>query len=208
MLIDNKTRIREKAKELFICFGMRSVSMDDIANAIGISKKTLYQHYADKETLVADTIEKILETNNAHCQASREKAQNAIQESFLATETVSELMKKTNPVLLFDMQKYYPAAYRKFLKFKQDFLYNFIRSNIEWGIKDGLYREDINVTLVSSLRIESISLPFQQDFFARVNIDLASLQEEIFILFLYGIATPKGIRLINKYKEQRAKNKI
>ncbi len=208
MLIDNKTRIREKAKELFIRFGMRSVSMDDIANAIGISKKTLYQHYADKETLVADTIEMLLETNNAHCQASREKAENAIHESFLATETVSELMKKTNPVLLFDMQKYYPAAYRKFLKFKQDFLYNFIRSSIEWGIKDGLYREDINVTLVSSLRIESISLPFQQDFFARVNTDLASLQEEIFILFLYGIATPKGIRLINKYKEKRAKNKI
>lgn len=186
-------------------YGIRRVSMDHIAHAIGVSKKTLYQYYPDKESLVIDIIELILKSNNAACAASREKAKNAIHEGFLATDAVAEMMKRMNPVILFDMEKYYPAAYKKFIKFKHDFLYNFIRDSIEWGIKDGLFRDDINVTLISRFRIESISLIFQQEFYTTVKIDLAALQEEIFLFFLYGMATPKGIKLINKYKNQRAK---
>ncbi len=205
MIVDNKTRIREKAKELFMQLGMRRVSMDDIAAETGMSKKTLYQYYTDKETLVADTIEAMLESNHTNCEGCRERAKNAIHEGFLATAFVSEMMRRLNPVLLFDMQKYYPAAYRKFLKFKEDFLYKFIYHSIEWGIKDGLFRDDVDVALVSRLRIESINLPFQRNFYDAMKTDLGTLQKEIFILFLYGIATQKGTRMINKYRTEPIK---
>lgn len=205
IMVDNKARIREQAKELFMQLGMRRVSMDDIASATGMSKKTLYQYYTDKETLVADTIEMVMESNNANCEYCRQKAKNAIHEGFLATASVSEMMRRLNPVLMFDMQKYYPAAYRKFLKFKEDFLYHFISYSIEWGIKDGLFREDINVPLVTRLRLESINLPFQRNFYDAAKTDLDTLQKEIFILFLYGIATPKGTRMINKYRTEPIK---
>ncbi len=185
--------------------GMRRVSMDDIAASTGMSKKTLYQYYTDKETLVADTIGMILETNHANCENCRQKSKNAIHEGFLATASVSEMMRRLNPVLLFDMQKYYPAAYRKFLKFKEDFLYKFIYNSIEWGVKDGLFREDVDVALVSRLRVESINLPFQRNFYDAMKTDLGTLQKEIFILFLYGIATPKGTRMINKYRTEQIK---
>ena len=203
IVVDNKTRIKEKAKELFIQLGMRRVSMDDIANAMGMSKKTLYQYYPDKETLVAETVELILEANRANCEACRKGAKNAIHEGFLATGHVSAMMKKMNPVLLFDMQKYYPLAYRRFSKFKEDFLYRFIHNSIEWGIKEGLFREDLDINLVSRLRLESINLPFQRHFYDAIKTDLATLQKEIFLLFLYGIATPKGAKMIDKYKTEK-----
>ncbi|MCH5596545.1 TetR/AcrR family transcriptional regulator [Niabella ginsengisoli] len=155
--------------------------------------------------MVADTIEMILENNSTNCENCRQKAKNAIHEGFLATASVSEMMRRMNPVLLFDMQKYYPVAYRKFLKFKGEFLYNFIRYSLEWGVKDGLFREDIDVNFVSRLRLESINLPFQRSFYDAMDTDLGTLQEEIFILFLYGIATPKGTRMINKYRTEKQK---
>jgi len=179
--------------------------MDDIANAIGISKKTLYQYYSDKETLVADTIELALKSSSADCEFSRQKARNAIHEGFLASDTVEEMMKSMNPVFLFDMQKYYPGAYRKFLKFKEEFLYNYIYQNIERGVREGLFRNDINISLVSRLRIESINMPFMQNIYSEIKTDPGTLQREILILFLHGIATPKGIRMINKYKTEKIK---
>ncbi|GAB3415085.1 TetR/AcrR family transcriptional regulator [Niabella aquatica] len=205
MLIDNKTRIREKSRELFMQLGIRSVSMDDIANAIGMSKKTLYHYYTDKETLVADTIEMVLKISSSNCEYCRQKAHNAIHEGFLASDFVEEMMKSMNPALLFDMQKYYPAAYRKFLKFKEESLYNFICQNIEWGVRDGLFRDDINIHLVSRLRIEGINLPFQRKIYEEIKTDPGALQKEILILFLHAIATTKGTRMINKYKTEKLK---
>ncbi|WP_346237818.1 TetR/AcrR family transcriptional regulator [Niabella insulamsoli] len=205
IIIDNKARIREKAKELFIQLGLRRVSMDDIANSVGMSKKTLYQYYTDKETLVAETIEMILKSNSINCETCREKAKNAIHEGFLATASVSDMMRHMNPVLLLDMQKYYPLAYKKFLQFKEDFLYNFLRHSLEWGVRDGLFRKDIDVNFVSRLRLESIHLPFQLSFYDAMKTDLGTLQEEIFILYLYGIATPKGTKMINKYRIEKQK---
>lgn len=202
---DNRVRIREKARELFMQLGMRRVSMDDIAQSMGMSKKTLYLYYNDKKALVNEVIELVLERNASNCSSCRNGAKNAIKEGFLATSSVSEMLQDMNPVLLMDMQKYYPSAYRRFLKFKEDFLYNFIRQNIEWGIKDGLFRADVNADLVSRLRLESINLPFQRNFYEAVKADLGTLVREIFVLFMYGIATSKGAKLIDKYRSQNQK---
>ncbi|HOZ85151.1 MAG TPA: TetR/AcrR family transcriptional regulator [Niabella sp.] len=205
---DIKTRIREKAKELFMHYGIQRVSMSDIANANGISKKTLYQQYPDKENLVVEAIDVIIQGSNYSCECSRQNADNAIHESFLAVDDVTELLKKLNPVLLIDMQRYYPSAYKRFMDYKQQFLYNYIKSNLEWGIQDGLYRADINVKMISLFRIETIGIPFQKEFLDKAKLDLATVQKELFLFFLHGLATPKGIKHINKYNNQRAKQNI
>ncbi|MFT4094961.1 MAG: TetR/AcrR family transcriptional regulator [Niabella sp.] len=205
MAVDNKLRIGQKALELFMQYGIRSVSMDDIANALGSSKKTIYQYYKDKNELVSDVIESVL-LNNAHtCEDTRQKAENAVHEGFLAIENVRELMKSMNPVLMFDMRKYYPQAFKKFMQYKKQFLHKYIKENIEWGIKDGLFREDIPVELASLFRIESIDVPFIPELYENVKMDMATIQEHVFELFLYGLATPKGVKLINRYKKQRVK---
>ena len=204
-LFDTSARIRQKADELFMQYGLRSVSMDDIANGLGISKKTIYQYYADKDELVNAVLGNIIKNNQATCELDCNCAQNAVHEIFLAIDLVKELFRSMNPSLLFDMQKYYPGAYKMFSDHKNDFLYGMIRQNLLRGIREELYRDNLDVEVLARFRVESIVLPFMPDFHTKVNISLAEIEEELTIHFLYGLVSQKGYKLILKYQEERKK---
>src|SRR5829696_9202746 len=105
-----KERILVKAHELFNRYGIRSVSMDDIAAQLGMSKKTLYQYYADKEELVSGVFIAIIEGNKTRCLSDKKLADNAVHEVFLAFDMVQEMFSKMNPVVIFDLQKYHPSV--------------------------------------------------------------------------------------------------
>jgi len=203
--IETGIRIKEKAHVLFMQYGLRSVSMDDIAGNLGMSKKTIYQYYADKDELIEAVISDELLRSQQICEQDQQCSDNAIHEIFLALEMVVDMMKSMNPSLIYDMQKYHPKAFQKFQQHKNDYLYNVIRINMERGIREGLYREDINLDILSRFRVESIMLPFNPDFHTRVKYSLAKLEEELIIHFLYGLASPKGYKLIIKYQQERLK---
>lgn len=205
--IDTGIRIQQKAHGLFMQYGLRSVSMDDIAGNLGISKKTIYQYYADKDDLIAAVVNEELQRNELCCQADRKASDNAIHEVFLAMDMMLEMFQTMNPSLLYDMQKYHPKAFVRFLQHKNDFLYNVVKENIVRGINEELYRPDIKVDIISRYRIESMMLPFNPDFYTRVKYNLADIEEEIIIHYLFGLAASKGHRLILKYQQERLKNK-
>lgn len=202
---DNTERIRNKAHDLFMQFGLRSVSMDDIANALGISKKTIYQFYADKDELVNGVVMNIIRENQTACDFDRKSASNAVHEVFLAMDMVMEMFRSMNPSLLFDMQRYYPAAFQFFLQHKNDYLYGLIRANVERGMEEGYYRPEVKVDVISRFRVESIMLPFNPDFQSKVKYSLAEIQEELTYFFLYGLLSPKGYKLTLKYQQERNK---
>ena len=108
-----------------------------------------------------------------------------------------------NPAMLYDLEKYHPAGYRKFLEHKNKFLFDMIRRNLERGIKEELYRPEINVEIMTRYRLESMMLAFNTELFPPSKFNLAELQREIIEHFLYGLATLKGYKLILKYKQQR-----
>ena len=203
---DTGLRIKEKARDLFMQYGLRSVSMDDIAGNLGMSKKTIYQYYADKDELIVAVITKELEQNQANCERDRESSDNAVHEIFLAMDMVVELLNNMNPSLLFDMQKYHPNAFLKFQQHKNDYLFKVIRDNLKRGIQEGLYREDINLDIMSRYRVETVMLPFNPDFHTRLKYSLVRLEEELSIHFLFGLASPKGYKLILKYQQDRIKS--
>ena len=202
---DTGIRIRQKAHDLFMQYGLRSVSMDDIANKLGISKKTIYQYYADKDELVNEVVEKIIQSNQSMCDFDRNTAENAVHEIFLAIDLVKELFRSMNPSLLFDMQKYHPGAFQKFSAHRNDYLYGIIRENLLRGLHEELYRTGINVEALSRFRVESIVLPFSPDFHTKVNLSLAEIEEELTIHFLFGLVSQKGYKLTLKYQEERNK---
>ncbi len=204
-VFDTSARIRQKADELFMQYGLRSVSMDDIANGLGISKKTIYQFYADKDELVNAVVGSIIKKNQATCDVDSSKADNAVHEIFLAIDMVKELFRSMNPSLLFDMQKYYPGAFKMFSEHKNDYLYGVIRQNLLRGIREELYRDNLDVEVLARYRVESIVLPFLPDFHTKVNIALAEIEEELTIHFLYGLVSQEGYKLILKYQEERTK---
>ncbi|MEP6710833.1 MAG: TetR/AcrR family transcriptional regulator [Ferruginibacter sp.] len=198
-------RIHKKAHELFMQYGLRSVSMDDIANNLGMSKKTIYQYYADKDALVDEVVSAIIGQNQLVCEFDRKKAENAIHEVFLAMDMVMEMFLSMNPSLLFEMQKYYPTAHGKFLKHKNDYLYRVIKENIVRGIKEELYRPEIKIDLMARYRVESILLPFHPDFHTKVKSNLAEIEQELTYHFLFGLISQKGHKLILKYQQERLK---
>ena len=202
---DTNERIHIKAHELFMQYGLRSVSMDDIANSLGMSKKTIYLYYADKDALVDSVVSAIISNNQSVCNADKKKAENAIHEIFLAMDMIMEMFRSMNPSLLFDMQKYYPAAFNKFLKHKNDYLYGVIKENLMRGIKEELYRPDIKVDIMARFRVESITLPFHPDFYTKVKASLAEIEQELTYHFLFGLISQKGYKLTLKYQQEKSK---
>ncbi len=204
--MEPKERISIKAEELFMQFGIRSVSMDDIANNLGMSKKTLYQYFADKDELVEAVVDGHINVVEGDCLNCRKNATDAIHEIFLTMEHIMQEFSNMNPMLLYDLEKFHFKAYQRFRDYKDKFLIQVIRNNIEWGIKDELYREELNVDILSKYRIESIMIPFNVAVFPPGKYNLAKTSEIIIENFCYGLATIKGHKLIQKYNEQRQKN--
>ena len=203
--MEPKDRILIKAEELFMQFGIRSVSMDDIANNLGMSKKTLYQYFADKDELVEAVVDGHINKVEGDCVNCRTEATDAIHEIFLTMEHIMDEFRNMNPMLLYDLEKFHFKAYQRFKNYKDKFLLEIIRKNIEWGIKDELYRADLNIDVLSKYRIESIMIPFNVTVFPPGKYNLAKTSEVMIENFTYGLATIKGHKLIQKYNEQRNK---
>jgi AcrR family transcriptional regulator len=203
--MEPKERILKKADELFNRYGIRSVSMDDIAAQLGMSKKTLYHYYADKDELVTDVFTAIMEENKCGCSESKKASENALHEVFLSFDRVQDMFANMNPAVLFDMEKYHPGCFRKFNDFQNGFMYQMIKSNLERGVEEGFYREEIDIDILTRYRIHSIMLSFNPEVFPNNRTHLLHIEQTLLEHFLYGLATAKGQKLIQKYKNQRTK---
>nr|MBA2746982.1 TetR/AcrR family transcriptional regulator [Flavisolibacter sp.] len=177
--MDQEARILIKAHELFNRYGVRSVSMDDIATSLGISKKTVYQHYTDKEALVKAVFTSVIDQNKTRCCQDRAASENAIHEIFHALDMMQEMFAQMNPIVLFDLQKYHPAVYQVFYQHKSEFIFNMIKSNLENGIKEELYRDDLDVDVIARFRIESIFLPFNAEVFPDNRTRLLHIEQQL-----------------------------
>jgi AcrR family transcriptional regulator len=152
--MDNKTRIITESKALFLKLGIRSVSMDDIASQLGISKKTIYQLFADKDELVDHIIEADIQQIQTDCNKCCETSNDAIDEIFKTMEMIVAQFRNMNPVVIFDLQKYHHRSFEKFMHHRNTFLLDIITKNLEKGVKEGLYRENIKINILSRFRLE------------------------------------------------------
>jgi AcrR family transcriptional regulator len=202
-----KARILQQAHDLYMQYGIRSVTMDEIAVSMGISKKTLYQFYMDKDELVEAVTMGIIEFNQSSCLKDRNLAKDAIHEVFLAIEMMQDMFANMNPSILHELQKYHPKAFDKFTEHKHSFMYKVFVDNIQRGIKEELFRPDINVELIVRVRLETVMMAFNQSIFPKTKYRLIDIETEMTEHYLYGLATIKGHKLIQKYKQDRIKNK-
>ena len=200
---DTTLRIRNAAHALFMQYGLKSVSMDDISARIGVSKKTLYKHFSDKESLVEAVVLAIVQQNEARCMADKKISADAIHAIFLAMTMMEELFRHMNPSVLFDLMKYYPKAYRVFYQHKNQFLLQVYTDNFQRGITEGLYRPELRIDIMARFRVESVLIPFQPEFQQSVKTSLTEAAAELSLHFLYGIVTLKGYKMIEKYIEQK-----
>lgn len=194
-------RILEASQKLFFQYGIRSVTMDDICRELGISKKTIYRYFKDKNSIVLTLNSRSLDEHKQAFIHIQENSKDAIHEILLSMEYMSKMFQQMNPSLFYDLQKYFPKAWLNFRNFKEQYILGIVESNLERGINETLYRNNLNTKVLARLRIEEVEMAMNPAVFAPGKFSITDVQLTLLDHFLYGIATLKGHKLINKYKE-------
>lgn len=201
--LDLKSYIIEESDKLFCQYGFKSVTMDDIAKHLGMSKKTIYQHFSDKDELVNILIESRLTSQDCVMRESAKKAKDAVHELLLQLTTMNESLGNLNPKMFYDLQKYHPKAWLHFRAFKEKSMGKSIYDNLERGINEGIYRSDIQKDILTQLRLDHVEIIFNRhDHYTMTKYNLAQVMIEIATHFLYGVCNDKGVALITSYKEK------
>ena len=196
-----------KVRSLYMKYGIKSVTMDDVASELGMSKKTLYQYVTDKDELVGKFIDYEIKLRRKEICDCFRIGYNAIEELFEISLFMSRLMREQNPATEYDLKKYYPSHYQKVIKARRAGIYDYILLNLKKGKKEGLYREDLNEEIIAKLylsRIEGIHL---NDLYSVEEFTSNKIQTELLKYHVRGIATEKGIMALeNKIEDLEKKN--
>ena len=196
-----KEKILQEAFRLFCRRGIKSVSMDDIALQLGMSKKTLYKWFENKDEIVQAVIQNYLHAIEQSCNSLSCCAANAVDELIKIRAMNKKLFSELPSSIFFDLQKYHPAAWQIFNEHKTSFILIKVKENIRRGIAEGYFRDDLDVEVMARLRMAQIELVFNPDIFPPDQFNVGEVQLECLEHFLLGIATLKGHQLINKYKQ-------
>ena len=194
--------ILEKVSVLYRKYGIKSVTMDDAAQELGISKKTLYQFVKDKTELV----EKVV-GHTRHCYFSTMKKikgseGNAIEELIDVSQRVNALMKDHSPSYEYDLKKYYPDIYRNLMSARRKLMYESMLANIRKGKKEGIYRKELNEEIISKLHLLRVENLTSSEIFKEEEIHSAKFFRELFVYHIHGLATSKGLEVLNKNKSK------
>lgn len=198
---DIKTKITKGAETLFMKYGIRSISMDDIARHLSVSKKTLYQHFEDKEDIVTVACQSHFELIMAQFENIRINAKNAIDELAKISTCLKQNTEELNPTLLYDLKKYHPKAWNVWMNLKHKFIHDSVVRNLKQGIAEGYFRPDLDVLVMATMRLELVQLPFDDHVFPTSRFKLADVQIQIFEHFVHGLLTDKGRTQYQKCKE-------
>ncbi len=194
-----KERILKSSVRLFFKYGIRSVTMDDIAKELGISKKTIYQHYNDKDQIVNDVIDFDISCCHSDSQVLKRASENPVDGMLRGIAMISEgfaLMKHT---FINDLKKYYPGAWEKLMKHKNDFFIYEIEQNLEEGKAQGLYRDEIDVAILARLRLQQIEFGLDEDVFPGDRFSIVNVQMEFLHHFLRGVLSEEGFKIYNQF---------
>ena len=190
-------RIINTAESMFFRFGIRSVTMDDIAKELGISKKTIYHYFTDKDDLVEKVTENAMSNQMIKTCMIIDASKNPIEELMFSTKMMREMLENVNVVLFFDMKKYHPNSWKKYMDFKTVHL-EIVKKNLNEGIAQKLYRSDIDVEVMSKLRVETIDMAFNMELFPPNLYNILKVQLESMDHFIRGIVTTKGLEIYEK----------
>ena len=204
-ILEAKEKITASAEELFMRYGIRSVTMDDVARQSSMSKKTIYQYFDNKDAMVLAVAVAHFEREKVEFLEIENEAVDAVHELILVSQCLRKHVFKMNPSLLFDMQKYHGSSWEAYLKFKHETIQGQIRRNLERGKKEGLFRQELDPEILSIFRVEQVQLVFNPSIFPSDKFDFRTVQLQILDHFINGLLTDEGR---DKYKEYTNANSL
>ncbi len=200
--MDEKTIFLSKATQLFIENGVKSVTMDEIAKEFGISKKTLYQKYKNKEELLEEVLKYKLQEVIERLKYLDENIDNAVARMFCRDEEIDKVSHSNNNILIRQLLKYYPAIFHKhMLNFSTKFSEVLVH-NIEKGRKQGLYREDFDPELYAKLFFQIVMSYDSSPYFDVELIERENFMQETMFFYLNAITNEKGKEVLKNLKQK------
>lgn len=201
-----KETILKKSIELFINKGFKAVTMDDIAMELGISKKTIYQHFPSKKELIKSTVDYVYDSSMNKMKCIVGKCETPIHEHFEMKNCIKELLgHNVNPATIFQFKKYYPRLSERIEKRRYEDLDFTILRNLREGVEQGLYRKEIDIEFIAQVFFSATTSFFKNEEFINKNTQsIDDLEFKFTEYHLRGIVTPKGLKvleqLLNKTK--------
>ena len=200
-----KQTILQKAGEAFLKYGFKSITMDDIANELAISKKTIYKFFKNKEELVDETVSHVHDTMHKEIFCICDKGYNAIQENFEIKNMFKNMFKNSDDSPMFQLEKYYPKTYHKIIVNEFTMFKDCILTNLKKGIKEGTYRSDIDQDLITKFYFSLAMSVHNSNLHTYNKNTLNKLETSVLEYHTRAIATIKGLKIL---EEQLEKNKI
>jgi AcrR family transcriptional regulator len=201
--LDAKEYILKGADELFCQYGFKSVTMDDIARQLAVSKKTIYQLFKDKNELINTLIQERIISQNFQMNKFQRESDNAVQENYLSMQDLDFLLSTMNPMLFFDLQKYYPEAWKNFAAFKEKMVLQKVKENLDRGLREGYYRSDLNLEIIAQMRLMHLDFIFaRNNRYDTLTQGVAGIMIEITRHYLFGICNEVGRKLVYEYDEK------
>lgn len=199
---EKRTEILERASVVFMKNGIRSVTMSDLAKELGISKKTIYKYFEDKNDLIYSIIELKIEMDKALCTNCSSQAHNAIEDLYALSKFIVEQIGNVNPNVFYDLKKYHSEAWQIINTHKWDFVLSMILKNIQRGKKEGLYRKEMDEQIISRLYIGATELIVSGGVFPWPDFKFEHLFSEMIHFHIKGMINEKG----EQYLKQRIEN--
>ena len=200
--MEEKTNFLSKATQLFIENGAKSVTMDEIAKEFGISKKTLYQKYKNKEELLEEVLKYKLQEVIERLKYLDENIDNAVARMYCRDEEIDKVSHSNNNILIRQLLKYYPAIFHKhMLNFSTKFSEVLVH-NIEKGRKQGLYREDFDPELYAKLFFQIVISYDSSPYFDVELIERENFMQETMFFYLNAITNEKGKEVLKNLKQK------
>ncbi|MEA3445916.1 MAG: TetR/AcrR family transcriptional regulator [Bacteroidota bacterium] len=192
----------EKVSAMYLKFGIKSVTMDDVAGELLISKKTLYQFVKDKNELVNGVIEQLIETDKSHYVSNIRSNVNAIEQLFDVHRHIRQIMSEVSTTARYDLKKYYPVQYAKLYQKKKEMMLKSVTDNLEKGKKEGLFRENMTTIYIARFFVSRVESTIEMDILLDKSIDEHKFFIEVFEYHIRGLATSKGLKFFEENIEQ------
>ncbi len=194
-----REKIVKKASALFIQRGFKSVTMDDLAEVLGISKKTLYTHFDNKEQLVRESSFFVFNSVCKEIEAIKEKAAHPIEELYTVKSAVLKYYQNEDSSPIYQLQKYYPVIYSELKDQEYDRLAVMVQSSLKLGVNTGLFRPNIDPDFVSRLYLNGMRGIRDIGIFPPEQFNIKTLFENYLEYHTRAIVTPKGLTILNKF---------
>ncbi len=195
----------EKISQMLIRYGIRNISMEDIAKELGISKKTIYKWFPSKEIMIEKVIDSMISQVQSYknCDEDVENnSENAIDVIFNVMAKIGEMISKINPIFFWELNKYYPVQAKKLNDFRKNHIREKYYTNLKRGIDEGIYRGNINIEIVSQILITGI-MNFDETINEETlnNYSIKDILKEKYLFYLHAIVNDKGREYLqNKIK--------